>query len=184
MKKLLYLIFSIFITINPSYAEMLKGGITYTVESARVATFEGAKTEIPVSSIQKYMLDPDYKANRDFIKYEISPSDRTIELYKKGKLKLAYSVTYNSDKNTVLYYSKLGGTLLFIDKNNKKQNFKYPVKVYRYNTKGKLIAAGIHISENEGYLYDKNQKLIVHRLGDYGYSAKGKKTWKAQEVKF
>ena len=40
------------------------------------------------------------------------------------------------------------------------------------------------MSEEESFLYDKKQKLITHRIGDYGYNDKGKRMWKAEEIEF
>ena len=80
----------------------------------------------------------------------------------------------------------MDGTLLFIDIEealNKAKN-RYPLKFYRYDTKGKLIAGGIAVSENESFLFDKNQKLITHRKNNTGYNARGKEQWQAIEVKF
>lgn len=149
-------------------------------------TFEGAKTQIPVSSFQSYMHDPDYKSSVDFIKYEIDPPGREISLFTKGKLKIAYAVRYDNNKDITYYYTKYRGVLLFMDiwENTDNKKLKYPVKLYRYDTEGKLIAAGICVSKDEAFLYDKKQKLIVHSLGDFGYNKNGKKVWKSQLVDF
>lgn len=185
MKKIFLLILITF-TGLVGHCLTLEGNLVYSVEKAREMTFDHAETQIPLSEFQSYLSDPDYKESKDYIKYEMKPHGREIEVFKKGNMKLAYAVRYDYQKDVTYFYSKVGGVLLFIDKDKieKNQKSKYPIKIYRYNTEGKLISAGIHVSDNEGFLYNIKGKLITHRIGDYGYNEKGKKVWKAEEVKF
>jgi len=95
-------------------------------------------------------------------------------------------VSYGYTNDITYYFTKFKGLLIAIDiyESTKNQKTKYPRKCYRYDTNGQLIAAGIRVSEEESFLYDKKQKLITHRIGDYGYNDKGKRMWKAEEIEF
>lgn len=186
MKIFFIVIALVFIFVMEASAVTLEGKITYTVDTARKVTFENVLKTIPISSFQTYLIDYNYKENKDFIKYGIEPKDREVEVFYKGPLKIAYVVNYKNKPDYTYYYTKLGGALIYIDieQKDKKLKSKYPLKFYRYDTRGKLVAAGLMVSENEGFLYDKKEKLKVHRLGDNGYNSKGKKIWNAEELDF
>ncbi len=187
MKKIFILLILILLVFAPYVGALtLNGNVSYTVESARGITFENARTNVPSSMFLPYLQDENFAANKDYIKFGAQPLDRNIEVFKKGPLKIAYAVRYKSNKDCVYYYFKLDGSLLFTDikQKNKKGNNEFPIKVYRYSPKGELIAGGIVVSENEMFLFDKNKKLITHRLNNIGYNDKGKKQWRAEEVKF
>ncbi len=185
MKKILVLLIFLIFT-RGVFALTLEGNVSYTVESARSITFENVRAELPLSMVQPHLIDESFGANKDYIKYGGQPVDRYIEVFKKGPFRLAYAIQYKKHKEITYYYLKMDGTLLFIDIEevlNKAKN-RYPLKFYRYDTKGKLIAGGIAVSENESFLFDKNQKLITHRKNNTGYNARGKEQWQAIEVKF
>lgn len=189
MKKYLSVFIILLFITNSAYAKVIEGKVTYTEESARSILFQNAKMFIPLNTISRFMTDPNFTMNRDLIKYGIQSDNRCVEVYKKGSLKLAYSVTYNENPKYTYYYIKMNGQLMFVDieesmqqKDSKKA--RYPVKFYKYNREGKLVAAGIMISENEGFLYDNNQKLITHRLNNIGYNKNGKQSWMAEELEF
>lgn len=187
MKKVFIFLVSILLSCSFCKAIVLEGKITYNVDSARKVSFEGIQRTIPVSTFQSHLSDCNFQENKDFIKYGIQPKDRNIEVFTKGKLKIAYSVNYKNNPNYSYYYLKLNGALLFIDIDKEKpknQKTKYPIIVHRYDIQGKLISAGIHVAEEEGFLYDKNEKLIIHRIGKYGYNEKGRRIWKAEEIEF
>ena len=180
----IYLLITFFVWQTQALTTTLKGHITYTVDSARNLTFDGIKEEISVWSFKAHLKDPNYKANMDYIKYGVAPYGWKVEVFQKGKFKLGYAVTYDSNEKVTYYYAKFNGSLIAVEHNDIKSKSKYPYRCYRYDTSGKLIAAGIHINKNEGFLYDKNKKLITHRIGNYGYDEKGKRQWKAKLVDF
>ena len=167
-------------------AKVLEGQVSYTEEDARRITFENVQKTIPEAEFAEFMYDKDYKQNKQLMKQGKEAKDRFLEVFSKGKLKLAYSVTYKDNLYRTYYYTKLGGYLAFFDviiecwgENDVSQ-----IKVYRYNFKGELVAAGLFVSDYEGYLYDKNEKLIVHRVGNFGYNSKGRKLWSAEDLAF
>lgn len=180
------LLFVTFMVALPSNAVTLEGKVTYTVDAARKVVFDGIQKKIPQSSFQSHLIDMNYNENKEMMKYGLSADDRDIEVFYKGKLKIAYAIRYKENPKYSYYYLKLGGALVFIDvdKENPKQKTKYPILIYRYDRNGNLMSGGIHISQNEGFLYDKDEKLIIHRLGEYGYNDKGKRMWKAEDIEF
>lgn len=187
MKKIILLLIIVFTASLCGYAKTLEGGITYTVDSARTILFDNAPGNMPEHLLKSYYIDPDYRDNKDFIKYGINPEGKNLTVFKKGKLKIAYAVTYKDMKEFTFYYLKLGGALAAVDvlfPYSKNQKEKYPLKVYKYNNKGKLLSAGFQVSENEAFLYNKDKKLIIHLINDTGYDEHGKKQWTSEEVAF
>lgn len=186
MKKFFILASLISSIFFKAYAVTLEGGVTYTVESARKITFKNAQKTIPFESFQSHLEDQNYRENKDMLKYGLNPKDRDIILFSSlWGLKLAYCVTYHDNPKYTYYYTKFGGQLIHIDvEQHNDKNSEYPILIYRYNVKGKLTAAGLIVSDEEGFLYSKNGKLLIHKLGDFGYNEKGKKVWKSRDIVF
>lgn len=186
MKKNIFLLLIVLFCGLSAFGLTLEGNVSYTVDSARKFTFDNAVRHIPDSMVRPYMHDANFEANKDYIKYGAQPINYEIEVYKKGPFNLSYSIQYKNDRNKAYYYWKLDGALLFIDirQISKTQKTKFPMKIYRYDTKGNLMAGGLVVSEDEMFLFDKNQKLITHRINNIGYNAKGKKQWRAVPIEF
>ncbi len=186
MKKIFLLFVFVFLGFSPVFGVTLKGKITYTVDSAREILFEDVPMSVDASVFSSFKVDPDFKENKECMKNGIEPDGRILEVFKRGGLSLAYAVQYDEKPNYSFYFLKMNGVLAFFDINDlpadikNEQDIKFPIKSYRYDFGGELIAAGLYVSENEYFLYDKKGRLISHRVGNIGYNRKGRKIWSAE----
>ena len=56
-----------------------------------------------------------------------------------------------------------------------KKTQKYPIKEAAYTPTGELKAVIFHVSDQEGYSFDRDGKFLGHWIGDYRYTEKGRK---------
>ena len=149
----------------PSFSFTLKGGVTYTVESARKEAFANVEYSLPKSIIDANRIDPNFEDNKVLIKNGISEtSDRHITYYSDG----GYSIVYKNNLYYVFYYDK-NGKITYIDK---RQTLFYPVKAFTFNPYGKLIRVSISI-KNEDYIFFPNGQLESHWVGNTEYDLNG-----------
>lgn len=172
----------------PTFAktQTLEGKVTYTVESARELAFEGIPRTIELSLLEGHMQDPDRKENLTALKNGTVLKNRSVQLF-KGMLLKAYAVTYYDNPKYTYYYVKGINQLVFTDIDEfdiNDKNLKYPLRTMRYDFRGKLIAVGIYVSDDERFLYKENGELISHWIGDVGYNAKGRKIGTIEEISF
>ena len=177
MKRIIILLFFLFLTIQPSGALTLEGGVTYTVETARAAAFDGVATKIDMSPYKEYLKDPYPLTNQSYIKrgiYHLNArygEPRILTGFYFFKKLIGYSVHY--DKNPNIYYYHSSGELFKIDITPENKN--YPFRSLSYDDKGYLISVNFRVSDQEAYVYDSNKKLISHWIGDYRYTEKWRK---------
>ncbi len=165
MKKVCSIILFLLISSMPVYSFTLKGGVTYTVESARKEAFANVEYSLPKSIIDANRIDPNFKDNKVLIKNGISEtSDRHITYYSDG----GYSIVYKNNLYYVFYYDK-NGKITYIDK---RQTLFYPVKAFTFNPYGKLIRVSISI-KNEDYIFFPNGQLESHWVGNTEYDLNG-----------
>lgn len=158
----------------------LEGGVTYTVETARAAAFDGVATKIDMSPYKEYLKDLYTLTNQSCIERGIYYLDgsygeprRLGGFYTFGIL-TTYAVNYKRDPNRAFFYSAKYGTLQKMDiviGDSKK----YPYKIASYSSTGELGAIGFFIAPNEGYVFNKNGKFLSHWIGEYEYTKNGKK---------
>ena len=179
MKRIIIILFFLFLTIQPSGALTLEGGVTYTVETARAAAFDGVETKIDMSPYKEYLKDLYTLTNQSCIERGIYYLDasygeprRLGGFYTFGIL-TTYAIVYKREPYHTYYYSR-DGTLLRIDIITKKTQ-KYPIKEAAYTPTGELKAVIFHVSDQEGYSFDRDGKFLGHWIGDYRYTEKGRK---------
>lgn len=188
MKKILLFFVLMILGLAPGFCVTLEGKVSYTEDSAREVLFEGVNRTVDKSVFSSYAVDPDVKENKDYMKNGLEPVGRNIEVFKRGGMKLAYAVQYDENPCYSFYYLKWNGVMAFFDVNNlpkdafKKDKIDYPVKSYRYNYNGELIAAALVVSDEEAFLFDQNGKLLTHRIDNVGYNRKGRKIWTSEFV--
>lgn len=149
-----------------SYGYSLQGGISYTVDSARIEAFTNIQSRININDYKSYFIDPNYVVNKNVInKHKVKIRDRYI--------------TFFSDKTYAIYYKKNKSVQFYYDKNGKLDfisfsiNKKYPIKVLKYDRNGILDSTSLFISNNESFVFDLNKKLIAHWKGNNCYNEKG-----------
>ena len=104
MKKVIYAILIMILSV-PLCGYTVKGGVTYTVETARKEAFADVEYTLPKSIINAHKTDPNYKENMKAKSNGVKKlSDRYINFFDDG----TYAVTYYSNLEYGYYYSKLG----------------------------------------------------------------------------
>lgn len=175
LKKTLLAIVFIFIFSMPVSGYTLKGGVEYTVDSARVVAFQDTDLTIPKSEFSGILLDVFYYSNIEAIKAGkttagIGFTRKLVPFYDKNNKLSFYGVKTEDQPNKKLYYSPTG-KLLKYELNT--FNGIYPYKTIAYDTKGQLLNINLVISEHEAFVFDKNKNLIAHWLYDKCYNEKG-----------
>jgi len=162
MKKFLNIIFLVILFILPVNAEILQGGVSYDVNSARQELLDGISYTIESKYINNYYHDEEYNQNVEYIlKGMTELKDRTLAYFSDS----TYAVLKKDNPYFVYYYNSRG-TLLYIEK---KDGLNFPYKAYKYDTSKKLINMSLRVSKGETYIYNSNGKLIAHWLNDKAY---------------
>ena len=166
MKKVWILFLVVFLTL-PVYAYTLKGGVTYTVESARKEAFADVKYSISSRIIKNNKFDPNYEENKKLIKQGINETnDRRITYFATKR----YCITYKNNPY-ISYYYNFNGIINHIEV---AQNKKLPLKSALYDINGKLIRIVLSVSNNDSYIFFPNGQLESHWIDDKEYDLNGK----------
>ena len=165
MKKVIYAILVMILSM-PLCGYTVKGGVTYTVETARKEAFADVEYTLPKSIINAHKTDPNYKENMKAKANGVNRlSDRYINFFDDG----AYGIRYYNNLNYAYYYEN--GKLEAIDKSI---GSSFPKKNYRFNLKGKLESISISVGPRESYLFELNGQLFGHWMNDKCYDLTGK----------
>lgn len=152
VKKFFILIILFFVL--PVYAEnTIHGGLSYTVNQARVWAFDNISYKLPMSVFQ------------DKLSFVKSRKNKYVTFFSDGD----YSVTYRKNPDYTYYYSpedNLRVVEIMLDK-------VYPKKSIRYDSSGDLDSVSIDLINNEQFIFDLNKKLVVHWVGENGYNDDG-----------
>lgn len=168
MRGKLVIFFCLLALCLPVSAQTLKGGVTYTEETAKKEAFKGVKPLSIVYSVgwenPKYFFD--LKAQNDVMGIaKNNPRLKGIPLPFS-----LYSVVYKDEPNKEYIYSKYYGkygkyrVLATITSVN---NSTYPQKYLKYDRYGHLLSIEFNTGK-ESFIYDVNGKLIGHWKGNIG----------------
>ena len=165
MKYLIFLI--IFLGLYaPVHAEVLKGGVSYTVETARIECFKDISEKIDMTNYVEHMTDRNFEENNLALrKKKKKYKNRYLTLFSDG----AYSVSYRGKRNEIFYYHS-SGKLIGIDF---KLKTSYPQKSVMYDAKGNLDSICLWLENNEQYVFNKDKSLSSHWIGNNCYNEKG-----------
>lgn len=159
MKKRLFLViifFSFFLNLSV-FAEVIKGGVSFDVNSARQYVKQGQEDNIEVNA--PYFLQ---SSNTENVVYSYNPIGKVIGI----------TVQYKGDiTNAYIYDTK--NRLIYVDKYDK-PTYVYPHRGYRYNLDGKLILTSLTVSKNEMFRFDPDGNLIAHSINGIIYDENGK----------
>lgn len=174
IKKALLIIFAFLFICMPAHAYTLKGGVEYTVDSARIVAFDNTPLEISTKEFSKYDSDLYYFTAMDYLSGKITEAvgRKVIPFYEKNNKLSFYGVQYNNNPSKKYYYSP-SGKLLKYEINTFSGS--YPYKTLAYDTQGKLLNINLVVSDQESFLFDKNKKLIGHWVNNQFYDANGNK---------
>lgn len=162
------LVLIMFLTTLPVGAEVLKGGVVYTVETAREAAFKGMEYEISMEPYKEYMTDPGFiAAGKDGGKPRVSKAGRRINYFMYD----GYGVRYNNKKDVIYYYDN-NGVLDGIE--FRPLSYSYPYINKMYDNKGNILFIFFKENSKSVFIYDTNKKLIGHWIDNICYDEKGK----------
>ncbi len=149
-----------------SHAEVLQGGVSYDVDSARDDLMESVSYTIKTDEINGFYTDAEYEQNANYMLKGVTDlKDRTLAYFSDG----TYAVQKKDDPYKVYYYGA-AGVLMYVEK---KQSLEYPYKSYKYNTAGKLVNMSLRVSKSETYIYAKDGKLLAHWVKSNAYDEHG-----------
>ena len=165
MSRICYTFF-IFISLFLVSAYTLNGGVSYTVETARIECFKDISEKIDMTNYVEHMTDRNFEENNLALrKKKKKYKNRYLTLFSDG----AYSVSYRDKKNEDFYYDS-SGKLIAIDF---KLKTSYPQKSVKYDAKGNLDSICLWLENNEQYVFNKDKSLSSHWIGNNCYNEKG-----------
>ena len=151
---------------QPVNALTLKGGVEYTVESAREEAFRNIEYQISMEPHKKYLKDPGYTPGEGGKKPKISKKGRTVSYFSDG----SYDIRYYTNWKYIYIYNVFGKLKAVEIRDYDKA---YPFVSYCYDTEGVLIEAALNVSGSECYVYDMNGILLAHWKGYTAYDSDG-----------
>ena len=166
MKKFVFGFLCFCFWVLPVYSFTLKGGVTFTVESARKEAFADVEYSLPKNIIDANRIDPNFEDNKVLIKNGVKETgDRHITYFSDG----GYSIVY---KNNLYYeydYDK-NGKIIAIGKRTK---LICPLKIYKFNANNQLVEIRLQASLNESFIFNTKGKLLSHWIYDKEYDLNG-----------
>lgn len=164
MRNKLVLLFCLLFLSLPCFALTLEGGVTYTEETARVEAFRNALKYCPFENTR------DFDRSLYIASIETSNILRMEEFHARIFDVMPFKVIgiqYKDNPNYVYYYKKQGTGFQCLTVDVIKQEQNNIVKAYKYNAKtGQLLSVLFLVSEDEEFVYNANQELIAHWIGD------------------
>lgn len=159
MNKILIILISLFFCQSfTNAAQIVTGGVSYNVDSAREYVFQ----DIPEANISD---------NYFFIRTD--NVEKVVYSYDNNHSIIGITVLYKQD-HTQAYIYNANKQLIYVDKYDKDVNL-YPHRGYRYNLQGKLILTSLSISKDEHFRFDAQGNLIAHSINGIIYDENGKK---------
>ena len=161
MKYLIFLI--IFLGLYaPVNAEVLKGGVSYTVDEIRKIAFQDVSSKIDINEYKKYFVF-EKNTEKKLGLLNIFAPYRITTRFSNG----SYAVRYKKDSERAYYYDSSGHLkkIDFMTKDKTKQ--------VSYDNKGNLDSVGLALPGNEQYIFDNKGKLYAHWIGKNCYNEKG-----------
>ena len=151
-----------------AFSKVLKGGVHYTVESARDEAFSKVQYKISMEEHKKYLKDPGFSLDRHG-KPKIKKFGRFVTFFSGDED--GYGVTYLfSDYN---YYYNFNGELIEIEVAT---TLDFPYLTQKYDINGNLVNVFYNVGYEESYSYDANKRYRGHWIGSKFYAPDGKVT--------
>ncbi len=143
--RILGIVFLFIILTLPAEAEVIQGGVRYSINSAREELLNTPEISVPNSLMQSNLFD---------IKTEIK--DRSLAKFSDG----SYAVIYKDNPKFAWYYSQ-NGILTHVQV---KTSETYPYKSYKYTPDNQLVNMSLRVSKEETFIYTPSGKFIAHWL--------------------
>lgn len=146
----------------PVNAEVLQGGVTYDVDSAREELFKFSGNDFDKTLVESFKRDYYYYENQTYkLSANANLKNRVLAFFSDT----TYGVMYNAIPLYVWYYSK-DGTLIYMEK---KDTTEYPYKSYKYTPTGLLMNMTLRVSKEEAFIFTPAGKLVAHWIGPNAY---------------
>ena len=166
MKKVIYAILVMILSV-PLCGYTVKGGVTYTVETARKEAFADVEYKLPKSIINAHKIDPNYKENMKAKANGVKKlNDRYITYFDDG----GYGIVYKANEYYELYYYSNGK----LENIAKKDGLVFPFKTYKEDSNGNITRVMFEIAPSNTYIFDINGQLKGHWVNDKCYDLNGK----------
>lgn len=147
-------------------AEMLTGGVKYSVEDAKLELQNNRPNQADYLLTQNNFVDINHKENYSaLLKGLTKLNDRTLGLFSDG----SYAINYKNDLKHVWYYDKDG---LLIN-TEERTSIEYPYRSYKFSTDGELVNMTLRVSENESFIFSPFGELLGHWVGQNCYDENG-----------
>lgn len=145
MKRILLILIIILLHL-PSNAEVLEGGVSFDVNSAREELLKYSDNKIDKTLAESFYRDYYYKENQAYkLSANTTLKNRVLAFFSDT----TYGVMYNAIPLYVWYYSK-DGNLIYMEK---KDSTEYPYKAYKYTPSGLLMNMSLRVSKEETFVY-------------------------------
>ena len=151
-----------------AFSKVLKGGVHYTVESARDEAFSKVQYKISMEEHKKYLKDPGFSLDRHG-KPKIKKFGRFVTFFSGDGD--GYGVTYLfSDYN---YYYNPNGELIEIEVATP---LDFPYLTQKYDINGNLMGVALHADFSNSFIYLPDKKYVGKWVDSKFYDPQGKVT--------
>lgn len=149
-----------------AFALTINGGISYTVDTARIESFSNIQESISFKEYEKFSKDENYSKNIELLKRnKKNYKDRYLTSFSTGN----YAIRYKTNLDVSYYYDKYGN-LICLEFDIGKG---FPSKRVGYDSNGHLDTVTLDVSSHEQFVFDANKKLVAHWIGKNCYNEKG-----------
>ncbi len=142
---------------------VLKGGVHYTVESAREEAFSRVKYKISMDEHKKYLQDPGFSLDKNG-KPKIRTFGRDVTFFDSGK----YSIAKGKHN---YYYNKKNGQLEYFE--YVPYRYSFPNYTAKYDISGALVTVIFNVRPHESFVYDSVGKYLGRWVDELFYDDKG-----------
>lgn len=164
MKK--FVLFLMVLMMLPAGAEVLTGGVKYTVNDAKIELQHNRPLATDFIVTRNNFVDKDRNANYfALLKGKTNLNDRILALFSDG----TYAVNYKNDLKHVWYYDK-DGTLINVEI---RTSLEFPYGSYKYSPDGELVNMSLRVSKDETFIFSKFGELLAHWVGEKCYDENG-----------
>lgn len=164
MKKIIILL--LLLISVPAQAEVLTGGVKYSVEDAKIELLHNRPNQADYLLTQNNFIDKDRNANYfALLKGKTDFKDRILAMFSDG----SYAVNYKNDLKHVWYYDK-DGTLI---NSEERTSLEYPYRSYKFSPDGELVNMTLRVSEKETFIFSPFGELLGHWVGNNCYDENG-----------
>ena len=147
-----------------AFSKVLKGGVHYTVESARDEAFSKVQYKISMEEHKKYLKDPGFSLDRHG-KPKIKKFGRKVTFFSDG----TYGVKYWNNNND--YYYDHNGKLFELEIDT---GIEYPRLTQKYDISGDLTYIFFNVTPTKGYIFNANKNFVGSWIDSKLYNIDGK----------